>query len=174
VTVAAGAVIGIRLEQALSSATAKVEDKVTARITRDVTVQDRTALPEGARLEGVVTLVEPGGKVRDRARLGLRFHTLVIGETTRIPVRTDVILREGESPTGEATSKVGASAAIGALLGAVLGGGKGAAIGGAAGAAGGTAVVMAGDRNDATIPVGAPLTVRLAAPVTILIQRDPR
>jgi hypothetical protein len=54
----------------------------------------------------------------------------------------------------------------------MLGGRKGAAIGGAAGAAGGTAVVAAGDANEAVIPAGAALTVRLTAPVTILVERD--
>ena len=173
VTVAAGSVIGIRLDHPLSSATARVEDKVTARVSRDVSVDERVALPAGARLEGVVTEVERGGKIRERARLGIRFHTLVLGESTRIAIRTEVIVREGESPTGEAASKVGASAVIGAILGGVIGGGKGAAIGTAAGAAGGTAAVMTGDRNDATLASGAALTVRLAAPITILIERSP-
>ena len=42
----------------------------------------------------------------------------------------------------------------GAIIGAIIGGAKGAAIGDATGAAGGGAVVMAGDRNAATLPAG--------------------
>mgnify|MGYP001793024758 CR=1 FL=1 len=44
--------------------------------------------------------------------------------------------------------------------------------GGAAGAAGGAAVVAAGDRSEAVMASGTPLTVRLNAPITVLIERD--
>ena len=172
-TVKEDSVIGIRIDQAISSESAKVEDRVTAKITRDVTVDGRTALPAGTRLEGVVTIVERGGKLRERARLGIRFNMLVLSDGLRVPIQTDTIFREGESPTGEASSKIGASAVAGAILGGLIGGKRGAIIGTTAGAAGGTAAVMAGGRNEATFAGGAPLAVRLIAPVTITIERTP-
>ena len=157
VIVKTDSVIGIRLDSAVTSETAKVEDRVSARVSRDVTVDDRVAIPAGARLEGNVTMVERGGKFKERARLGVRFTTLVLADgTTRFPINTDTIFRDGDSPTNEATSKIGASAVVGAILGAVVGGKKGAAIGTTAGAAGGTAAVMAGARNAATLPAGTP------------------
>jgi hypothetical protein len=173
VTIGEDAVIGIRLDQSVSSSNAKVEDRVSARVSRDLTVNGRTAVSSGARLEGVVTTVERGGKMRDRARIGIRFNTLILTNNTRVPIQTAVIFRDGESPAGEAGAKIGASAVVGAILGAVIGGKKGAAIGTAAGAAGGTAAVMAGDENAAVMPAGSMLTVRLTAPVTIIIDRDP-
>ena len=171
-TVPIASVIGIRLDTGVSSESARVEDRVLARVTRDVKVDGETAIPAGARLEGYVTVVEHGGKLRDRARVGVRFTTLILGDTDRVPIQTETIFRDGEPPTNEATSKIGASAVVGAILGAVIGGKKGAAIGGTAGAAGGTAAVMAGDRNEASIPAGSPLTVRLTAPVSVLVPRD--
>jgi hypothetical protein len=172
ITIEEASVIGIALDTAVTSETAKVEDKVTARVTRDVTVDGRTAIPAGARLEGHVTLVEAGGKFRNRSRIGIRFTTAVMGDRARVPIQTETIFREGDAPGTEATSKVGASAVVGAILGAVVGGKKGAAIGGAAGAAGGTAAVMAGDRNHAVLAAGSPLTVRLTAPATVVIERE--
>jgi hypothetical protein len=172
-TIGENAVIGIRLETALSSATARVEDRVTARVSRDVTVDGRTAIPAGAKLEGTVVAVEKGGKFKDRARLGVRFTSVVLADNLRVPLQTETIFRDGDSPAPDATSKIGASAVVGAILGAVIGGKKGAAIGGSAGAAGGTAVVMNGDGNPATIAAGSPLTVRLTAPVTVTIDKDP-
>jgi hypothetical protein len=160
------AVIGIRLETAVTSETAAVEDRVRARVTRDVRVDDEVAIPSGATLEGTVTLVERGGRFKDRSRVGIQFTTLVIDDA-RLPIQTEAIFRDGEPPTREATSKIGASAVVGTILGAVIGGKKGAAIGGTAGAAGGTAAVMAGGRNEAAILEGASLTVRLTDPVTI-------
>jgi len=171
-TVSAASVIGIRMDTAVSSETAHVEDRVTARVTRDVEIEGRTVIPAGTRLDGTVTLVERGGKMRDRARIGVRFNTLVLGDTDKIGIQTETIFRDGDSPTNEASAKIGASAVIGSILGAVIGGKKGAAIGGATGAAGGTAAVMAGGRNEAAIPAGAPLTVRLTAPVSVLVAHQ--
>jgi hypothetical protein len=167
----ADAVIGIRLEDPVSSNTATVEDRVMARVSRDVIVDGRTVVPAGTLLEGYVTLVERGGRFRDKAKLEVRFTALILSERERLPVLTQVITREGESPTDEAASKIGASAVIGTILGAVIGGKKGAAIGSVAGAAGGTAAVAAGNPNAATLAAGTPLTVRLAEPVTLLIKR---
>lgn len=171
VTVPASAVIGLQIENAVSSERAQLEDRVTARVTRDVMAGGRVAIPAGARVIGSVTLVEKGGKIKERARLGVRFHTLVLADGTELALRTEPILREGESPAGDSSRKIGGAAVGGAILGAILGGGKGAVIGGATGAAGGTAVVMAGDRHAATLPAGAVVTVRLASPVDVQIEK---
>lgn len=170
-TVPGSSVIGIRLERAVSSESARVEDRVYARVTRDVRVDDVIAIPAGAKLEGNVTLVERGGKFKDRSRIGIQFTTLVVDDA-RIRIQTETILREGETPTKDAAAKIGASAVIGTILGAVIGGGKGAAIGSAAGAAGGGAAVAAGGRNDVTLAEGASLTVKLTEPVDLKVARD--
>jgi hypothetical protein len=173
-TVVENSVIGIQLAQSISSATAKVEDKVTAKVTRDVMVGGRTAIPAGSTLEGNVTYVNPGGKFKERARIGIKFIAILLPDNTRQSIQTEALFRDGEAPASEATAKVGASAAIGAILGAVIGGKKGAAIGAGAGAAGGTAAVAAGGKNDAVFAASAPLTVRLTSPVTVMIERNPQ
>jgi len=169
--VPAAAVMGLQVQTAVSSERARVEDRVEARVTRDVAVEGRIAVPAGTRIVGSVTLVERGGKVKEQARLGVRFHTLVLADGTELPIRTETVLREGESPSGESTRKIGGAAAGGAILGAIIGGKKGAIIGGATGAAGGTAAVMTGGRHAATLPVGAVLTVRLSSPLTVAVER---
>jgi hypothetical protein len=169
--VPAASVIGLQIETPVSSERAKIEDRVEARVVRDVVVDGRTAVPAGARAVGSVTVLERGGKMKERARLGVRFHTLVLADGSELPMRTETILREGDSPTGESARKIGGAAVGGAILGAIIGGKKGAIIGGATGAAGGSAVVMTGDRNAATLPVGAVVTVRLAAPVSVQVER---
>lgn len=171
VIVAASSVIGLQLDTAVSSERARLEDKVEARVTRDVSVGGQVAIPAGTRVLGSVAVVEKGGKVRERARLGIRFHTLVLADGTRLPIRTETIYREGDSPSRESAAKIGGSAVGGAILGAIFGGAKGAVLGGSAGAAAGTATVMAGDRNAATMPVGTPVTVRLSEPVAVTVER---
>jgi hypothetical protein len=172
VVVPSASVIGLQMNTSVTSETARVEDRVEARVTRDVMAGGHTAIPAGSRMLGSVTMVERGGKIKEQAKLGVRFHTLVLANGTEVPLRTDVIVREGESPSGDSARKIGGAAVGGAILGAILGGGKGAVVGGATGAAGGTAVVMAGDRNAAKLTTGTIVTVKLNAPVTLEVERN--
>jgi len=171
-TVKTDSVIGLALDNPVSSDVAKVEDKVTARVTRDVTVDGRVAIPSNSRLEGVVAFVQPGGKFKQQARIGVRFTALYLPDNTKFPIQTDTLFRDGDPPANDATSKVGAGAVLGAILGAVIGGKKGAGVGAAAGAGGGAAATANGHSNEATIPSGVPLTVRLTAPVTVTVARQ--
>ena len=129
------AVLGLQIERTVSSELARVEDKVDARVTRDVRVSDRIAIPAGSTVRGSVTEVDRGGRMKGKARLAIRFHTIVLADGTQLALKTDPVVREGQSPGGESAAKVGGAAIGGAILGAILGGGKGAAIGGAVGAA---------------------------------------
>ncbi len=174
VVVPASSVIGLQVDTSITSETARLEDRVEAHITRGVTADGRVVFPAGTRAIGNVVLVERGGKMKDKARLGVRFHTLVLADGSERPIRTESIFREGSSPGSESARKIGGVAIGGAILGAILGGGKGAAIGGATGAAGGTAVVMAGDRNAATLPAGTIVTVHLSSPVTMEVEKEPQ
>ena len=170
-TVAKHSVIGIRLDGPVSTRTARVEDRVTATVSRDVTVAGRTAIAAGVRLEGTVVTVERGGRFKNRPRLGLQFDRMILADGTRVSLKTDTIYREGDSPTADATAKVGTGAVAGAILGGIIGGKKGAVIGSTVGAAGGVATVMRSDGNEASLAAGAPLTVRLTDDVAILIKR---
>lgn len=164
-------VLGLQIERTVTSEVARVEDRVEARVTRDVRVGDRVAIPAGSRVQGSVMEVERGGKVREKARLGIRFHTVVLADGTRLPIKTDSVVREGTSPTNESAAKIGGAAAGGAILGAILGGGKGAVLGGAIGAAGGTAATMAGKANPAVLAAGSTVSVRMQQPVTVSVEK---
>jgi hypothetical protein len=115
--------------------------------------------------------VERGGKIKERARLGIRFHTVVMADGARLNIKTDAIVREGAAVARESAAKIGGAAVGGAILGAILGGGKGAIIGGATGAAGGTAATMAGQRNPAVLPAGTTVSVRVQQPVTVTVEK---
>jgi hypothetical protein len=169
--IAADSVIGLEIETSLSSERARVEDPVIARVTRDVKVGNRIAIPAGSRANGEVTAVDRGGRLKDRARLGVRFTSIVLADGTRVPIQTDTIVREGDSPTNESAAKIGGGAIGGAIIGGILGGGKGAAIGSVVGAGAGTGAVVAGGRNAATLPTGTPVTVRVHEPVTVTVER---
>jgi hypothetical protein len=170
-TVASDSVIGLQTETTLSSERARIEDRVEARVVRDVRVGGRVAIPAGTRALGSVVVVERGGKMKDRARLGIRFHTLAFADGTRLPITTETIYRYGDAPGNGSAAKIGGGAVAGAILGAIIGGGKGAAIGAATGAGGGSAAVMASDRSEAVFPAGAEVTARIVSPVTVTVDR---
>jgi type IV secretory pathway VirB10-like protein len=169
--VAADSVIGLEIETAISTERARVEDPVVARVTRDVKVGNRVVIPAGTRATGEVTTVDKGGKLKERARLGVRFTSIVLADGTRVPIQTETIYREGDSPTNGSAAKIGGGAIGGAIIGGILGGGKGAAIGSIVGAGAGTGAVAAGGRNAATLPSGTPVTVRVHDPVVVTVER---
>ena len=170
----AASVIGLQLETSLSSDRARLEDRVDARVSRDVMASGRVAIPVGSRVIGSVIEVDRGGKVKAAARLGIRFHTVVLTDGSEVSLRTESIYREGESPARNSAKKIGGGAVAGMILGGILGGGKGAAVGGATGAAGGTAAVMSGDRGTVNIAPGQFLNARLSSPATITVERRER
>jgi len=169
--VSADSVVGLQVETSITSERARVEDEVVARVTRDVRVGDRVAIPAGAKAHGEVTLVERGGRLQDRARLGVRFTSVVLADGTRLPLETETIYREGDAPSRESAAKIGGGAIGGAIIGGILGGAKGAVIGGSAGAGAGTAAVLAGGRSPATLPSGTPITVRVVKPTTVTVEK---
>jgi urease beta subunit len=169
--VSADSVIGLQSETTVTSERARVEDKVEARVTRDVRVGNRVAIPAGSRALGFVSQVERGGKFKEHARIAVRFQTVVLPDGTRVPISTDAVIREGAAPGNDTAKKMGGGAVAGTILGAIIGGGKGAAIGGMAGAGAGAGMVAAGDRSAATLHAGEPMTIRLLAPVMVVADR---
>jgi len=169
--VGADSVIGLRLSTTVSSETARVEDEVEARVSRDVLVGGHVAVPAGAVAIGSVTMVDQGGRLRDPARLTVRFHTLRLPDGTSVEIDSDPIYREGDAPGGESAATIGGSAIGGAIIGGLLGGARGAIIGGTAGAGAGTAAAMATGNDPAVIASGAQVTIRLVRPFSVVVER---
>lgn len=169
--VSADSVMGLQLESGLSTERARVEDRIEARVVRDVRAGGRVAIPAGSRAIGSVMLVEQGGKFKERSRLGIRFHTLVLADGTRLPVTTETIYRVGEAPGNRSAAKIGGGAVAGAILGAILGGAKGAAVGATTGAGAGTAAVVASDADAAEFPTGTEVTARILSPITVTVEK---
>jgi hypothetical protein len=167
VTLPAGTDLTIELTSPVSSATANAEDPVTAELERAVVVDGVDVLPAGSMVRGEVTSVERAGKVKGRARLALRFHTLSAGgETYRIAAPFDLV---APATKGEDARKIGLPAAGGAVIGGIIGGGKGAAIGAAVGGGAGTAHVLMTPGEEVTLGRGATLNVSLTSPLDVKV-----
>jgi len=171
-TVPRDAVLGLQIERTVSSDNTRTEDRVTARVTRDVRVGNRIAIPAGSLVTGSVLDVDRGGRVRGRSRLSIRFHTLTLNDGTEVSLRTDPVIREGQSATGESAAPVGGAAIGGAILGAILGGQRGAAVGAGIGAAGGTAAAMTNTPDQARLSAGTTITLRMQEQIIVSVPRD--
>jgi hypothetical protein len=170
--VSADSVVGLQTDTSLSSERARIEDRVEAHVVRDVRVGAEVAIPAGTRALGTVVAVDRGGKFKERARLGIRFQTLVLADGTRLPITTETIYRYGNSPSNNSAAKIGGGAVVGAIIGGIIGGGKGAAIGATTGAGAGTASVMTSTPDVAVFPAGAEVTARILSPVTVTVERN--
>ena len=89
---------------------ARVEERVEARVARDVRADGRVAIPAGSRMIGSVSVVDRGGKMKEQARLGVRFHTVILADGTEVPLQTETIYRVGDSPGSASAAKVGGGA----------------------------------------------------------------
>ncbi len=76
VTIPAGTVLHLRMENTVGSDISRVEQPVRAALTRPVVVSGRTALPAGSLAVGHVTAVRRAGHLKQRSLVTLRFSQL--------------------------------------------------------------------------------------------------
>jgi hypothetical protein len=171
VTIPAGTSLPVVLDTGVGSETSRAEESVTAHLSRSITVNGMTALPEGSRVSGVVTSVTRSAKVKGRAQVAMRFNSVTPrGDDQRYDIRTASVGRTAPATKKDDALKIGAPAAGGAVIGAIVGGKKGAAIGTAVGGGAGTGVVLSTRGKEVVLAKGAALTLRLTEPVTIRVR----
>jgi hypothetical protein len=158
--IAVGQEIDARLQDTLSSDRNQVEDRFTATTMVDLEIDRRAVIPAGSELRGVVSSVNPAGRIERKGSLTVTFDQITIDGRT-YPMRGTVTQAlESEGVRGE-VGKIGAGAGVGAIIGGILGGVKGALAGILIGGGG---VIAATEGKDVELPAGTILRVRLDAP----------
>jgi len=161
--VPAGTEIDVRLERALSSDTAQVEDRFTATTVADLYNGDKVLIPAGSAVRGVVTSVNKAGRVERTGKLALAFDQVTVnGRTYPIHGTVEQALESGGYR--QDAGKIGAGAGVGAIIGGILGGMKGALAGILIGGGG---VVAATEGQDVSLPAGTVLRIKLDSAVTV-------
>lgn len=169
VTLPAGTTLRLDLKSSVASDTSKVEDTVRATLRQAVVIDGETVLPAGTELVGTVTDVARSGRVKGRARVAYRFSSLR-HDSERYDIKTATIAHEAEATKKKDATKIAIGAGAGAALGAILGGGSGAAKGAAIGGGAGTGAVLATRGDEVRRGVGADVTTRLTAPLTVRVK----
>jgi type IV secretory pathway VirB10-like protein len=165
-TIPAGTELQLVLENGLSSATSRVGDPVTARVSRATSPDGRVLLPGGTVLKGRVYRADAAGRVSGKSRLAVDFDRIVVrGVEHRLD--TTAIDIEGPDSHGRDAAIIGGSTVGGAIIGGILGGGGGAKKGAVVGVLGGTGAVLATRGKDVEIPAGSSWTVRVKDRVAV-------
>jgi hypothetical protein len=152
-----GTEIDVRLDRALSSDTARVEDRFEATTVVDLRENGRVLIPAGSRVRGVVTGVKNAGRIERKGELQLAFDQITVnGRTYQMRGTVTEALESGGYR--EDAEKIGTGAAVGAILGGILGGVRGAITGILIGGGG---VVAATEGQDVNLPAGSILRVQL-------------
>jgi hypothetical protein len=169
VTLADQTPIHVVLEQSLSSGQNRAGDRFEASVAQPVVADNKTIIPEGARVEGLVVDARPSGGLKGRARLQLTLTSVEVNGKT-YDVRTTSSQRVGPGHKKRNWAWIGGGGAGGALIGAVAGGGKGALIGAPIGAGAGTAAAYLTGKKDIHLAPESHLTFELAEPLTVDVK----
>ncbi|HYP06742.1 MAG TPA: hypothetical protein VER03_10975 [Bryobacteraceae bacterium] len=167
VTIPAGTLLSVRVDQRLSSDMIQSGDSFRASLDQPLVVDGAVIAERGARIEGRVAESDAGGRVRGTASMALELVRLNTSDGQRVRLQTEGFTKRAERSTKKDAAKVGIGAGLGAAIGAIAGGGKGAAIGAGIGGAAGTGAVMTSRGEPVEIPAETRLTFRIREPITI-------
>lgn len=167
VTIPAGTLITVRLNQELSSQHNTEGDAFSATLDQPLVVEGLVIAERGSKQQGRVLASERAGRVKGRASIQLALAKLHTADGQVVDVQTDTFTHAAQGSIKKDVAKAGVAAAIGAAIGAIAGGGKGAAIGAGVGGAAGTGGVLATRGDDAELRAETRISFRLNRPVTL-------
>ena len=99
VIVPARTALYVTLDQALSSDKNKPGDRFEATTSKGIVIDNKTVIPQGAQIEGVIVDARHSGKLTGRARLRLVPKTVAVDGTT-YQIRSTL----AEGPLGDGTT----------------------------------------------------------------------
>lgn len=185
VTVPVDTRIPLVLRNAISSKTAYPGQAIYCQTIYPITVDNRIVIPVGSYVKGAVTNVVKPGRIRGKAKMGLRFDSLTLPNGVTEPLRATLSAFagngkegfnrkeakiEGQPTKGEDAGRIARATIIGAEIGSIAGISngrslKGLGIGSAAGATAGVVWVLAGRGRQIYLPSGTNLELQLATPL---------
>jgi len=171
ITIPAGTILRLRVQNSFGSDTSRVEDPVRATLVTTIRRNGEEVLPAGSTARGFVTSATRSGKVKGRAHVGVRFTSITpISDRERYSMTTRPWVAVAPATKKNDALEIGVPAAAGAGIGALVGGKKGAGIGALVGGGGGTAVVLSTRGKEIRVGRGATLAVTLVEPLTVRVQ----
>jgi hypothetical protein len=161
-----GTPLTVRMIDSVDSQNARMGDKFRASIEDPVDINGQTVIPRGSDVTVRLVDDKQSGKIQGRTVLTLAITNITLNGRMIDVVTGDV--QQASGSRGARSAKViGATTALGAIIGAAAGGGKGAAIGAGSGAAVGAGAEMATKGQRVKIPSETRLTFTLSSDVRL-------
>lgn len=162
VTIPAGSMLTIRVDQRISVKSSRAGDKFTGEVVDPVLATDSSVLvPKGSPVGGVVVVSHERGHFKGRSLLELRLTSLTLNGS-EYPLTTRA-MAEGKKGKGKRTAAfIGGGAGVGMLVGGIATGGVGLVVGGLVGGGAGTAVAGLTGNRDLDIPAESVVHFKLA------------
>jgi hypothetical protein len=166
VTVPAGTILTVRLNQALGSKISNTGDSFEGSLADPVSVDKNVVIPEGSDVIGTVVDAKPLGRFKGGARLEITLNSITV-KGSRYDIETTSSNRAMKGKGKRTAIMIGGGAGVGAVLGALVGGGKGAAIGAGLGAGAGTAGTAFTGNKNVLLPAETLVEFKLVKPVVV-------
>jgi len=188
-SIPSGTKVPLSLKQSISTKNARDGDAVYAVTTSPVVIHDRIVIPAGTYVQGRISNVKRGGRIKGRAEVLMHFSSLIYpsGYTVLLPgavenvpgaEKTSMKDEEGtirqDSQTGEKAKTVATAAGTGAVVGGLSNGVKGGLIGAGIGGGVGTAIGLLTRGNDVRMDAGTTLEMVIQREVPLDASRIPR
>jgi hypothetical protein len=157
-TLPAGAKLQVRINERLSSETAKPGDTFHGTLAQPVVVNGKTLFDKATDVKGEVMEASKSGRLSSPGQLQLVLTSISGGWFRSYPLTVQPLVINGGSHTKSNVAKIGGGAAAGAIIGGVAAGSKGAAIGAGAGAGTGTVLAATTGKREAVVESEAILT----------------
>jgi hypothetical protein len=183
-TVPADTVLRVRMDQQLTSKTARVGDRFTTTVTEPVYADAGVEImPVGSKVMGRVTSVQKAGR-REPGQINVSFYQVELPGGARHTINGSLTTLQADNVNADNEGGVsgrndrkrdavfiGGGAATGAIIGAIAGGGKGAGIGAILGGALGTGARVYEKEDEAEVKSGTEFGVILNRAITLTASR---
>jgi hypothetical protein len=162
VTIPAGTMLTIRIDQRISVKTSRAGNTFTGELVDPVLAGDNSVLlPKGTLVGGVVDVSHRRGHFKGRSLLELRLTSLTLNGT-QYPLMTRDLAESKRGKGRRSAALIGGGTGLGMIVGGVATGGVGLVVGGLVGGGGGTALAGLTGNRDINIPAESIVRFKLA------------
>ncbi len=173
VTLPAGTVLHLSLDAPLSSESAVTGDVFAAQTARPATIEGVEAIPEGSRATGRVTRAASAEQAQGRGEMTLALESIALADGGSYDVRCRPLGLRAPAARKKDSTLVESLSELGAAVGGLIGGRRGASTGMVVGGTAGAMAVTTSEGREVALGKGAPLSVELLEPVTVVRPGQP-